>query len=410
MRGAENGCAEAVSGPASIETADRDRPSGLAIASPGTHRCKMSAVAVTRPRVLIVAHSSAARDCHLWTRVMTVDTTAHVLLRGDAVPGWASDDTLAGRVHLLPDRSLGSETSSWMPGLGRLLADVRPDLIHVDAEAWSFTVQWLVRSGLPVVAHGAENVITHAPWIHRRRRAGLRHVLQRLCGYAAWGRTGLDAVREAGLPDSAPTAIVPARPPSPRSFPQAEMRTADGSLRVAAVGRLERAKGFDVVIGAARLASGAGPIRLSFMGSGPEQSRLTRQAADAGIPAEFHAHGGDVQVGRLMADCDVIVVPSRRTATWTEQWCRVAAEGLLTGRPVFAAATGELPDTVGVTDWLFEEDDASQLAALFESIRPLSERKIAVGRALAQSRRFDIDDQAQRIVALWMQARQRRAS
>jgi glycosyltransferase involved in cell wall biosynthesis len=370
----------------------------------------MMAVVVTRPRVLIVAHSSEARDCHLWARVMAVDTTAHLLLRGDALPRWASDDTLAGRVHLLPTRSLGSETSSWMPGLGRLLADVRPDLIHADAEAWSFTVQWLVRSGFPVVAHGAENVITHAPWINRRRRAGLRHVLQRLRGYAAWGRTGLDAVREAGLPDRTPTAVVPARPPSPRSFPHAETRPTDGPLRVAAVGRLERAKGFDVVIDAARLASATGPIRLSFMGNGAEQSRLMRQAADAGIPAEFHAHGGDVQVGRLMADCDVIVVPSRRTATWTEQWCRVAAEGLLTGRPVFAAATGELPETVGVRDWLFQEDDASRLAALLESIRPLSERKIAAARALEQSRRFDIDDQAQRIVDLWTQARRRTAS
>jgi glycosyltransferase involved in cell wall biosynthesis len=176
-------------------------------------------------------------------------------------------------------------------------------------------------------------------------------------------------------------------------------------VRIAAIGRLVLAKGFDLVITAAIAAAAEGPIEVHLMGAGPELTALQQLADAAPIPVVVHPPGGAERVSELIASSDAVVVASRRTRTWTEQWCRVAVEALLSGRPVFAAATGELPHTVGVSDWLFAEDDEVALASLINSQRSASARRVAADLALQQAERFNLRTHAIDLLSLWDEVR-----
>jgi len=70
----------------------------------------------------------------------------------------------------------------------------------------------------------------------------------------------------------------------------------------------------------------------------------------------------------LLADCDVIVVPSDAP----EPFGLVAIEAFARGRPVVASAAGGLLDIVddGRTGWFFEPRDAADLARVLRSLTP----------------------------------------
>src|SRR4051812_1202161 len=117
-------------------------------------------------------------------RVAVVTTT----LRHGANELWEAASAHGADVLVVgPDRR-GSETPASAPnavalpefdfgrgliwrhleGLRETLRRYNPDLIHVNGELWSVTVQEVVGLSRPVVAHGAENLWSHG---HRVEQA-----------------------------------------------------------------------------------------------------------------------------------------------------------------------------------------------------------------------------------------------
>jgi glycosyltransferase involved in cell wall biosynthesis len=298
---------------------------------------------------------------------------------------------------------LGSETATWHRGLLSLTDRIGPDLVHVDGEPWSLTIQALVRRGQPTIAHCAENVIDDAPLPYRLRRSGLPRVLRGLAGVATWGDSAMAALDRVGLPTATPRAVLPARPPSPRVFVPRPLEPAADRLRIGYIGRLVPEKGVDIAIRAAAL--GREQLRLDVLGDGPEHDALRRQAEQAQVPVEFHPAVGERRVAAFMARCDVIVVPSRPGRIWREQWCRVAVEAMMIGRPVVASDSGELPVTVGVPDWIFPEDDEHALSRILLRLHQQADLTSERDRALASAARFRVDALAESLLDLWARVR-----
>lgn len=360
--------------------------------------------------MLVIAYGTSPRDTVLWRHLVAanpdVDLVVPVRTSSWTAQDWGLDAATARRVHPVRRRSLGSDTSVVLSGLSDVLRDVKPDLVHVDDEPWSLTSQWLARSRTATVVHAAESVVNDAAWPYRLRRVGLRRTLGGLAGFCAWGHTSLAAFRAAGLPIDTPAAILPSKPPSPSVFHAVAPREPDGVLRVGYVGRLIKPKGIDVAIDAmARVALNGGVCHLDIVGSGPEQVRLQEHARSVGAPVTFHgAVNDEVAIADFMARMDVIVVPSRGARNWQEQWCRSALEGLMIGRPVLASNSGELPWSVGVPEWIFEEDDSSQLAAKLLEIAEPGTVAQAHARALAAAREVSLDAYGEKLEDLWSSA------
>lgn len=159
-----------------------------------------------------------------------------------------------------------------------------------------------------------------------------------------------------------------------------------GTTVFASVGRLERNKGFHVLIEAlARL----GPDidwRWLLAGRGPHEAALRALAGEAGIASRMIALGApdDASLHAAYEAADLFVHP-----TLYEGSSLVTLEAMAHRRPVVASRAGGLPDKVvpDVTGWLVPPGDATALSiALAEAIaaRPRWTAMGEAGRRLAE--------------------------
>jgi glycosyltransferase involved in cell wall biosynthesis len=65
----------------------------------------------------------------------------------------------------------------------------------------------------------------------------------------------------------------------------------------------------------------------------------------------------------LMNALDILVLPSRTTARWKEQFGRVLTEAMATKTPVVGSSSGEIPSVIGEAGLVFAEGDQAALRA-----------------------------------------------
>lgn len=148
-------------------------------------------------------------------------------------------------------------------------------------------------------------------------------------------------------------------------------------------GRLTPEKGLDLLLQAAARTGCA--VRL--VGDGPHRTELQALAADLGIPAEFQKPVPPAQVAAAMRQVDALVLPSRTTPVWQEQFGRVLAEAMACGVPVVGARSGAIPEVIADAGLLFTEGDAAGLADCLEHLRQSPARRAELAqRGLARAR------------------------
>lgn len=149
--------------------------------------------------------------------------------------------------------------------------------------------------------------------------------------------------------------------PSPPPVP----RWRDG-LRMLAVGRLERQKGFDVLIDAvARARADNSELRVDICGEGSQRTELQALIERLGVADLVRLLGQRDDVQELMLQADVLVHPAR----W-EGFGLVLLEAMRAGLPVLATNVGAIPEVVkeGTSGLLVQPDDAAALAAAMARI------------------------------------------
>jgi glycosyltransferase involved in cell wall biosynthesis len=72
------------------------------------------------------------------------------------------------------------------------------------------------------------------------------------------------------------------------------------------------------------------------------------------------------QAPEAISQFDVLVLPSRTTSTWKEQFGHVLIEAMAMGVPVVGSDSGDIPNVIGRDDLVFPEEDAAGLAAILE--------------------------------------------
>ncbi|MFO1091082.1 MAG: glycosyltransferase family 4 protein [Hyphomicrobiales bacterium] len=122
----------------------------------------------------------------------------------------------------------------------------------------------------------------------------------------------------------------------------------NSSLRIAFVGRLVDFKRVDLLVASCLELNGRIPFHLDVIGDGPLRAALETQALPLGKSVTFHGNIPQPQVATLLAQSDVLVLPSMR-----ECGGAVVLEAMAIGKPVIAAAWG------GPLDYL--DDDCGVL-------------------------------------------------
>ena len=229
-------------------------------------------------------------------------------------------------------------------GLG-LLRTVDPDLVWVNTVTIPLWIALARLRGIPVVAHVHEaegsarralRIALAAPLLAATAVVSNSRYSARVLG-SVFPRLGRRAqVIYNGVPG--PERMIPAR-----------LELTDG-IRVAYIGRLSPRKGVDVAIEAlCELEAQGIAARLDLIGAvfpGYEwyERELHERSVASGLSDRIVFHGFQDAVWDLIADCDVVVVPSRGD----EPFGNTAVEAILAGRPVIASASsGLLEATAG---------------------------------------------------------------
>jgi glycosyltransferase involved in cell wall biosynthesis len=229
----------------------------------------------------------------------------------------------------------------YLARVARLIAKVGPQAAFVEEEPTSVAgFQWgsaLRRAQVPFGLQADENLDRPLPLVARAfRRWALAHaafVAARSPSAAALLRRIRADVRAPVIPHHVPEWAPVRRLPR------------EGFV-VGYAGRLVPQKGLDVLIDAIAPIDGA---VLRLVGNGPIRAELEARAAARSVTLEIDSTVKHEDMAGAYTTFDVLVLPSRTTPRWAEQFGRVLVEAMSCGVPVVGSDSGEIPWVIGCT-------------------------------------------------------------
>ncbi|MBV8206056.1 MAG: glycosyltransferase family 4 protein [Acidobacteria bacterium] len=179
----------------------------------------------------------------------------------------------------------------------------------------------------------------------------------------------------AGYQTSVPRRAIPhLSAPHPASAQRAPAR---GSLRVAYLGRYERAKGILRLVDIWREARPEG-AELAFYGAGPDRGELKNYLAANGLANEVRVHGpwrtGEEQ-SAILSSVDLVVLPSE-----SEGLPLVLLEAMAHGVPFLATRVGGIPELAMPDVAIVPLDNARFAAELNGMLGRIRRGEISAGR------------------------------
>ena len=264
----------------------------------------------------------------------------------------------------------------WYPSLPRLLKRWQPDIIDIWEEPWSLaaaqTCCWRDRvcPGAKIVAETEQNIDKQLPPPFENFRS---YVLKRADYLVGRNLESIEITRAKGY--AGPAQVVP-------NAVDVELFTRDeylvqtrmkhgwhkGDFVVGYAGRLVESKGvFDLLTAFQKLEFAA---KLVFIGEGEARAELEKRA---GANVRFLGAQPLEELPELFSALDCLVLPSRTTASWKEQFGRVLIEAASCGVPVVGSDSGAIPDVIGwgenAMGLIFPEGDASALSATLSRLQ-----------------------------------------
>ncbi|MCC6271384.1 MAG: glycosyltransferase family 4 protein [Microbacteriaceae bacterium] len=250
------------------------------------------------------------------------------------------------------------------PTLGRILRELRPDVVHVDEEPYNLATALATRQALAVGARPIfftwQNLLrTYPPpfrwfeqYVYGRSRYAVAGNAEAVDVLKAKGFRGLSAIIPQFGVD--PELFSPAAGPAERS---------DRPFTIGYVGRFTPEKGLLVLLEA--VAALAGDWRLRLIGAGDMRDELAARAASLGIGrfVSLEPYVPSTEVPARLRELDVLVLPSLTTPRWKEQFGRVLQEAMACGVAVVGSDSGEIPHVVGDAGLIVREGDAEALCA-----------------------------------------------
>ncbi|MBK8046412.1 MAG: glycosyltransferase family 4 protein [Anaerolineales bacterium] len=269
----------------------------------------------------------------------------------------------------LPMCFTGNYHLHYYPSLDRELAQLQPDVLHMDEEPYNLATWLGLRS-----AQRRQIAATFFTWQNLARNypppfAQLERANYRYAPLAIAGNQDAQTVlRHKGY--TGEIAVIPQFGVDPEIFQPGGARTgsAQSTLRIGYAGGLVPEKGVDLLLQACAGLQGA--WHLTLAGAGAEQGNLAELAGQLGI-ADHIRFAGRVTSSAMPAfyqGLDALVLPSRTLPNWKEQFGRVLIEAMACGVPVVGSDSGEVPHVIDKAGLVFPEGDVQALRGALQSL------------------------------------------
>jgi glycosyltransferase involved in cell wall biosynthesis len=247
------------------------------------------------------------------------------------------------------------------PSLGRVLRELRPDLVHIDEEPYNLATAhgtWQARqAGARSLFFTWQNLLRRYPppfsWFERT-------VFGQSAFAIAGSREAWHVLRAKGY--CGPGAVIPQFGVDPTLFFPA-VTPPDGPPVIGFIARLVEEKGILVLLEA--LAGLGGEWRLHVIGTGPIEARAKRQAERLGLSGRITWERGvpSSRVPERLRTFSLLVQPSLTRHHWKEQFGRAVMEAMACGVPVVGSDSAEIPRVLGDTGLVVPEGDPRALRA-----------------------------------------------
>src|SRR6266851_2839527 len=222
-----------------------------------------------------------------------------------------------------------------------------------------------------VVAECIFSGANHFHFYHYFERFAFQHVQAAIAG----NEEAQSILRTRRFPN--PTTVIPQFGVDPEFFRKRNVRDLKSNLglvdrfAIGYVGRIVKEKGISDLVRA--MVSLPEKCVLVIVGSGPFEPKVRQLAESLGVAPRIQwiAHVSSLEIPNYMNLLDVLILPSRTTRRWKEQFGRVLVEAMACETPVVGSSSGEIPRVIGEAGLVFPEGDvrvlADQLRHLCES-------------------------------------------
>jgi glycosyltransferase involved in cell wall biosynthesis len=273
------------------------------------------------------------------------------------------------QLAVLPIWLNGQHHVHFYPAIERLLAQVRPDVFHIDEESFNFATYQAMRAG---VRYGARCCFYNWATVDRRypppfgwfEQYAFRHAAHAIAGV----QEAADIMRRHGY--CGPISVLPQFGVDPDLFaPNDERRKTkderheehNASFVVGYLGRLVPQKGLLDLVEALALLPAHTRVRL--IGEGVQKPELLARATELGVRERLELVSWTNDVPAELRRLDALALPSHTTRGWKEQFGRVLIEAMSCGLPVIGSSSGEIPNVIGDAGLIYPEGDVPALAA-----------------------------------------------
>jgi glycosyltransferase involved in cell wall biosynthesis len=261
----------------------------------------------------------------------------------------------------------GKLDASVIPRLVRLMRDGRYDIVHTHMFASNLLGRLAAMlAGVPVIVSTVQLIADREAWWEILVDCLLQHRTDTMIASSqavrqSFIQRGIRPAKIAVIYNSVDLARfdVVDREAARRAMRQA-FGWDEGHLVVGTVARLERIKGLDHLIEAAKTVAEAIPqAGFLVVGDGPQREDLLSRVRQLGLGERFVFAGLRSDIPQILPALDLFVLPSLSEALGI-----AAIEALASGVPVVASRVGGVPEVVihGETGLLVPPGDAGQLA------------------------------------------------
>jgi glycosyltransferase involved in cell wall biosynthesis len=295
-------------------------------------------------------------------------------------PYWQSDDgskqvlehlyTSGYRMIETPIKFNGNFHFHYYPQLGRIMREVRPEVVHIDEEPYNLATYLAMRLARQQKARALfftwQNLYRDYPPPFRQIELyNYKHAAAAIAG----NRDASAVLQRKGY--KGPIQIIPQfgfdTDIYKRSTPRVP-RQPDAPFTIGFIGRLKEEKGLPLIVEALTMLPEY--CRAVFIGHGPMKTALIEQAASLGIAERVLFKPGvpTYQVPKEIEQWDVHVLPSITRPNWIEQFGRTLAEAMSCETPVIGSSSGEIPYVIGDAGLIFKEGDARDLSTCIQKL------------------------------------------
>lgn len=341
-------------------------------------------------RVLLISHTCQSRTegqpkAHYLGATPDIELCVLIPSRWKRYGAWRAaqtpkNPTFDFRIEniALPWTGPGQTYLHHYPALPKLLREFKPDVIDLWEEPWSLvsahTCFWRDRicPHAKIISETEQNIDKKLPFPFEQFRS---YVLKKADFVVGRNRESIEIVQSKGyrgphrvVPNAVDTSLF-----GPRNRQECRAKLGVEGFVVGYVGRLVESKGTGDLVEA--LQQCPPDVNLLFVGAGPFEEELREKAVKSGVEGRVRFLGARPleELPDIFGALDTMVLPSRTTSTWKEQFGRVLIEAGASEIPVIGSNSGAIPEVIGSGDEamgiIFPEGDTSALSGAILALK-----------------------------------------